>query len=158
METYRAENLARELMDKHNLSGWGFQFTNAKRILGQCNHTHRVIKLSAPLARLNNDEVVTDTILHEIAHALAGHSAGHGARWQTICREIGALPNRCADAQDTIGVPAKYIANCPKCDRQFSRHRLSAGLKARGGWCPCTGRSFDPELALKWRENRLVTR
>ena len=152
METYQAENLARQLMREHGLEGWGFQFTNAKKILGQCNYTHSVIKLSAPLARLNSDAVVLDTIKHEIAHAIAGKRAGHGPQWKTVCVRIGAQPTRCADSQDVVQPPAKYVGTCPACGNTFNRHRLSNGLKERGGWCPCTGKSFKPELSIVWRE------
>ena len=35
---------------------------------------------------------IRDTILHEIAHALAGPEARHGARWKAIARRIDATP------------------------------------------------------------------
>lgn len=43
---------------------------------------------------------VTDTILHEIAHALAGPAARHGPAWKSIARRLGATPKSCAPEND----------------------------------------------------------
>ena len=37
-------------------------------------------------------ELVTEVILHEIAHALAGPEAGHGPEWKAIAIRLGARP------------------------------------------------------------------
>lgn len=36
---------------------------------------------------------VHETILHEIAHALAGPGAGHGPKWREMARRVGARDN-----------------------------------------------------------------
>ena len=43
---------------------------------------------------------VTDTILHEIAHALAGPGAGHGPAWKATASRLGATPKSCAPESD----------------------------------------------------------
>jgi len=67
-----ARILAVTLMQQHGLVGWTFKFDHARRRFGCCNFTRRTISLSRPLTFLNDDAEVRDTILHEIAHALAG--------------------------------------------------------------------------------------
>ena len=39
-----------------------------------------------------NEEEIRDTVLHEIAHAIAGPEAGHGPLWKATARRIGATP------------------------------------------------------------------
>jgi predicted SprT family Zn-dependent metalloprotease len=43
---------------------------------------------------LNSEECVRNTVLHELAHALAGFAAHHGPDWQWWCRKLGARPER----------------------------------------------------------------
>ena len=49
-------------------------------------------------ADLSSLDQVRDTILHEIAHALVGPGHGHDAVWKRKCREVGARPERCGQA------------------------------------------------------------
>lgn len=83
---------ARDLMDRHGLEEWTLGFIAARRKLGECRSLHRRIALSRHHAVIASRELVTDTILHEIAHALAGPEAGHGPAWKVIARRIGATP------------------------------------------------------------------
>jgi predicted SprT family Zn-dependent metalloprotease len=65
---------------------------------------------------------VLDTILHEIAHALAGHKAGHGPAWKAKCAQIGAKPKRCFGRE--IKMPdGRWRAVCGGCRKLFSQHR-----------------------------------
>ena len=86
---------------------------------------------------------IRDTILHEIAHALAWTRHGertHGPRWKQICREIGAVP--CAAAKpDAIRVTTyKYLLRLKttgevvgKYHRRpaFAKHLKRMALKGR---------------------------
>jgi len=49
-----------------------------------------------------SSEQLTDTILHEIAHALAGPAAKHGPAWKAIARRLGATPKSCAPESDEV--------------------------------------------------------
>jgi predicted SprT family Zn-dependent metalloprotease len=113
--------LARDLMRKHKLNGWSFGFNQAKRNLGVCKYEQKCIELSVHFVMANDKAAVRDTILHEIAHAMAGREAGHGSKWKSICREIGAKPERC----DTeAAMPrGQWQAVCPGCQREHHRHR-----------------------------------
>lgn len=84
--------LGRELMARHGLADWSFQFHDAEKKLGVCRYREKRIQLSYSHAINGTPDQVTDTILHEIAHALAGQDAGHGPVWKAIARRLGAIP------------------------------------------------------------------
>lgn len=86
-------------MAQHGLAGWSFRFDHARRRFGSCRYRERVITLSRPLVLLNGVDEVRDTILHEIAHALTPGD-GHGGKWKSACRRIGARPVRCYTDSD----------------------------------------------------------
>ena len=84
--------MARQLMDLHGLADWTLAFVEAGGRLGDCIHDDRVIRIARAHALDHREEQVRDTVLHEIAHALAGPEAGHGPQWKAIARRIGATP------------------------------------------------------------------
>ena len=90
-------NEARSLMDRHGLEDWTFRFSTAKTRLGECRESEKVIQLSARHAVTAERGGVTDTILHEIAHALAGANARHGPAWKVIATRLGARPRARAE-------------------------------------------------------------
>ncbi len=122
MEPDAARSLAATLMQRHGLDGWRFRFDHAKRRLGCCHYGSRTISLSKPLVLLNDEAVVVDTLLHEIAHALTP-GAGHGAAWRRQAVALGATPRRCADAADVKLPPAPYALVCDGCGAHLPRYR-----------------------------------
>lgn len=98
MDQDKAGDMARDLMDDHGLALWSFAFDNAKRRCGNCDFGRRKITLSRHYVAMNDEWEIRDTILHEIAHAIAGFKAGHGPDWRKVAVRIGATPKRCADA------------------------------------------------------------
>ncbi|MCY4170164.1 MAG: SprT-like domain-containing protein [Bacteroidetes bacterium] len=86
------ENQARELMNRYGLNDWVLEFNDARRQLGACKYSTRNIVLSRVLVLNHSPEQITDVILHEIAHAIAGWEAGHGPKWKAICEQLGARP------------------------------------------------------------------
>lgn len=121
MDLDSARALARALMDEHGLAGWRLELDRAKRRAGVCRHAERTIGLSAPLTALHDEPEVRDTILHEIAHALAGPRAGHGREWAALARHIGCSGTRCV-SQDAPAVPGAWVGVCPQGHR-VDRHR-----------------------------------
>ncbi|HEX8525001.1 MAG TPA: SprT-like domain-containing protein [Tepidisphaeraceae bacterium] len=127
MNLYAARDLARELMKQHGLSGWTFRYDHARRRFGSCRYRAKVITLSKPLTFLNTEDQVRDTILHEIAHALAPED-GHGAKWKAVCRQIGANPKRCYSDEEVVSPPrreARYEIGCARCGWWHDRHRTT---------------------------------
>jgi hypothetical protein len=116
-----ARTLAHRLMQEHGLHGWRLELDRAKRRAGVCRHQQRVIGLSAPLTRLHPEAEVRDTILHEIAHALAGPQAGHGPAWAATARRIGCSAQRCVSG-DVPAVPGAWVGICQQ-GHEVERHR-----------------------------------
>jgi predicted SprT family Zn-dependent metalloprotease len=121
MDLSAARSLAVSLMAEHGLVGWRLQFDRAKRRAGICHYGDRVIGLSAPLTALHSEDEVRDTVLHEVAHALAGPAAGHGPRWRAVARRLGCSAERCMSA-DSARVPGAWVGVCPQ-GHTADRHR-----------------------------------
>ncbi len=58
-------------MDEHGLTGWTLTFGEARKRLGACRFRHHVIWISRTHALEGSAEQLLDTVLHEIAHAIA---------------------------------------------------------------------------------------
>ena len=56
----------------HGLTGWTLAFGEARTRLGACHFRHHVIRISRTHALEGSEEQIRDTVLHEIAHAIAG--------------------------------------------------------------------------------------
>ena len=137
MDPINAELLANRLMTRHGLfaAGWSFGFNRRKRSLGLCRYEQKRIELSIWFVAANDEAAVRDTVLHEIAHALAGPKAGHGPAWAAVCRRIGAAPTRTCN--DAIMPHGPYQATCPSCGQRHSRHRKP--IRARTYYCRSCG-------------------
>jgi predicted SprT family Zn-dependent metalloprotease len=103
------EALAKKLMNKYWLldAGWTFSWHNRMDHLGTCYYVSKRIQLSKKwtLAQLEQDAIsgstrgidkITDTIKHEIAHALAPRGSKHGPAWVAMCAVTGANPHKIA--------------------------------------------------------------
>jgi predicted SprT family Zn-dependent metalloprotease len=157
MDTMHAQQIATRLIAEHGLTGWRFEFNRSKHALGTCHYQRKTIYLSRPLTEVNSYDETVDTILHEIAHALAGFTAGHGPQWKTVAARIGASP--LSSSSNAVSAPAKWLSSCrtPGCTFSSSRHRLSE--RAKGYACPecCrkhNGGRYDVAYRLVWRENQ----
>lgn len=86
-----------------------------------------------------NEEQLEDTILHEVAHAIAGSRAGHGPAWKSVCREIGANPNRTVELMPgQTDELYKWESRCPTCENQNNgrgRKKHHRRGKIRRGFC-----------------------
>ncbi len=90
-------------MDEHGLTGWTLTFGEARKRLGACRFRHHVIWISRTHALEGSEEQLLDTVLHEIAHAIAGHEAGHGLLWKATARRIGKMPVSAVTSADVLG-------------------------------------------------------
>ena len=116
----RVQELAGKLLRAHGLHAWGFAYNRRKRAMGFCCYSRRSIELSIHFVVRNDMDAIVDTILHEIAHALVGPDHGHDKVWKAKCREIGATPQRCGQADMPLG---QWHATCTACGREYNRHR-----------------------------------
>lgn len=127
-----ARETARRLMVLHGLATWRFAFDRSKKRFGICSYRQCLIRLSAPLTALNTDAEVTNTILHEIAHALTPGD-GHGRRWQAMAQRIGARPDRCcSDDRAVVNRPkGQYVFKCTACSAEIDYHRMGKRLRTQ---------------------------
>ena len=155
MFQYQARDKAHELMDKYGLrkEGWKLAFDNAKRRNGACEYGTKTIYLSKHYIKLNSEELIVDTILHEIAHALTPRDAGHGPLWKAKCAEIGAMPVAVKRGMGIKQVEGKWKAECPnpECDFKVSRHRKPTS-RARYSCSKCSGRYFNWRYELTFKK------
>lgn len=130
MLLHDAQNLAFDLMAEHGLVNnelggpeWSFEFDRAVRRFGCCHWATKTISLSRSLVELNDEARVRNTLLHEIAHALAGPRNGHNRQWRSIAVAIGCDGNRLYDGS-VVAKPATTVTgHCPNCNRIIKRHR-----------------------------------
>lgn len=139
-----AWTLAQRLMREHGLVGWRFEFDRAKRRAGICRHQQRVIGLSGPITRLHPEAEVRDTILHEIAHALAGPRAGHGPRWVATARRIGCSGERCV-SEDVPQLTGAWVGVCPR-GHEVDRHRRPERVLL----CGRCRNAANPDRVFEW--------
>lgn len=152
-----AKRLAEQLMREHGLidnpidgSSWRFDFDKAVRRFGATHYGLRLITLSAKLVELNDEPRVRNTILHEIAHALCGHKAGHGKSWVTMAKAIGCDGNRLYSSAVVIQPRRSYVGTCPNCGKvvhAYRRNKIACGTcckKHNGG-------RFTAEYLFTWR-------
>lgn len=92
------ERFAIAKLEEWNLSqvGWQFVWSNNVSKLGKCSYRRKSIYLSRLWAVQLPEHEAQDTILHEIAHALAPGD-GHGRIWKQKCILVGANPSRLYD-------------------------------------------------------------
>src|SRR3954447_11945971 len=113
-----AQNMAQALLREHKLDAWSFKFDGATRRFGYCDYRNRVISVSKPLSKLNTEERVKNTILHEIAHVLTP-GANHTLRWKLAALKIGCDGEARYNGKAVVLPPTKfrykYEAVCEKC-------------------------------------------
>lgn len=148
MDLSTAMELAVRLMAQHGVEDWHFEFDNAKKRAGSCNYRERKITLSRALTQIWPDDEVRDTILHEIAHAIAGPRADHGPEWRDVARKVGARPEARYNGSDLPQVEGTWVATC-KAGHVRYRHRRPT----RPVSCGECSRKYDPDNLLNYVRN-----
>jgi hypothetical protein len=107
-----------------------------KRTLGSCKSSstnelgeRAVLRIVISKLILELPEVLRQTLLHEIAHALAGHDAGHGPEWQDWARKLGVSTDRLMSIELPKKLDRKHVATCRQCGHKLYRHRRMASGK-----------------------------
>lgn len=150
MKLLYAEKTAIKLMQEHGLIqlGWKFKFFKHSSIFGLCDYANKLIKLSTELVALNNDVEVTDTILHEIAHALTPGDK-HGKNWQNMCVHIGCRPVARFNESMAVSLKNKYVAVCIGCNKKY-KNKLPIPVR-----CSCTNDS-QTKFLLTWSQRQIT--
>ncbi|MBZ5735408.1 SprT-like domain-containing protein [Nocardioides sp. TRM66260-LWL] len=144
MDLDAALRLATALLHEHGLDDWQVRLDSAKRRAGVCRHDRRIIGLSAPLTLLHAEAEVRETVLHEIAHALAGPEHQHDAVWRAIARRIGSTGARCV-SPEAPRVEGAWRGVCPA-GHVVERHRRPERVLS----CGRCSRVFSLEHVYAW--------
>jgi predicted SprT family Zn-dependent metalloprotease len=153
MDLQEAEGRVRGLMVQHGLSDWTFRWDRAIRRFGYCLARQKVISLSQQLVALNEWPQVENTILHEVAHAIAGPGIGHGRAWKEIALRIGCTGERCYNGTEVRTPAAKFIGACPGCGVTVQRNRRKRIACSRCCKTHANG-YFDARFLFRWSENK----
>jgi predicted SprT family Zn-dependent metalloprotease len=141
---------AEELISSHLDASWSFAFDNAKRRAGLCDYTRKRISLSRYLTARYDDETNRQTLLHEIAHALAGSGAAHGAAWKRTARALGYTGGVTHHGEPANEL-APWVGLCPAGHIAY-RHRKAA----RATSCAKCSPRFDDRFLFVWRRRDIT--
>ena len=152
-DLHRVTKWAEALIALHLTPGeWTFGFDNAKKRAGQCNWNTKRITVSRYLAAGAEDEDIHQTLLHEIAHAMAGSRAGHGAKWKATAESIGYVGSRLYDSSiTTANEVAPWVGTCPAGHLHY-RHRRPKTVMA----CGRCSKRFDHANTIAWEERTIT--
>ena len=114
-----------KLLCKHGLNDWSACLDDSISRAGACKYSARQISLARLFIRKASEQEIRDTILHEIAHALAGIEHHHDAVWRKIAKEIGCTAQRC---HDIVFSPPRWIVQCPNGCFANTRNRRIRGV------------------------------
>ncbi len=142
LEAFAAAKIAEHLPPE----GWTFSWLKTKRTMGICNFRTKMISASRVYVGVASVQQLENTVLHEIAHAIAGFAAAHGPAWERACVEIGAEPKRLFDAS-TISPPYTWARSCKVCG-PVAKYFTKPRSKRSHSCVKCSGGAFNPEFVL----------
>lgn len=90
--------LAEMLIERHlPNTRWSFNWNRQTKGFGLCKYSSTKITLSERI-QYETEDAIEQTILHEIAHALAGPGHRHNKVWKQVARSIGVRNPRATRA------------------------------------------------------------
>ena len=146
----RIEIWARALIRLHLDETWSFGFDSAKRRLGACHYQAKRITVSRYLVPLLEDDEIHQTLLHEVAHAIAGPEANHNAEWLRVARELGYEGDARHPSPGAVDL-APWVGECP--NGHLSYRYREPQREASCGRC---ARHFTRSALIRW-EYREIT-
>lgn len=141
---------AQALIALHLDESWTFDFDNAKRRAGLCDYQRRRITVSRYLAARFEDDEIHQTLLHEVAHALAGHTAGHGPAWKRMARDLGYVGGT-THRGETATELAPWVGRCPSGHTTYRHRRPSSETS-----CAVCSRRFDRRYLFTWTRREIT--
>ena len=148
-ELQRVRIWADALIAQHLDPSWSFGFDNAKRRAGLCDYTRKRISVSRYLAARHDDDDNHQTLLHEVAHALAGPGAGHGPQWKRVARDLGYVGGTTHHGETAVEL-APWVGVCPAGHVAY-RHRRPA----RATSCAKCAPRFDERNLFSWTRREI---
>lgn len=149
-DLHRVRLWAEALITAHLDSSWSFAFDNAKRRAGQCDYTRKRISVSRYLTARYDDDTNHQTLLHEVAHALAGVKAGHGPKWKAIAHDLGYVGGVTHHGETAVEL-APWVGTCPAGHLAY-RHRRPT----RATSCVKCAPRFDERFLFTWTRREIT--
>ncbi|MFB8388219.1 SprT-like domain-containing protein [Microbacterium sp. NPDC055910] len=149
-ELHRVRRWAEALIVTHLDSSWTFAFDNAKRRAGLCDYRRKRISMSRYLTARYDDDDNHQTLLHEVAHALAGPAAGHGREWLRVARDLGYVGGTTHRGETATDL-APWVGRCPAGHLAY-RHRRPA----RAMSCATCAPRFDERNLFSWTRREIT--
>jgi len=143
-ELSQVRKWADALIRLHLDDSWSFAFDNASKRAGLCDYGKKRISVSRHLAARWDDDEVHQTLLHEVAHAMAGPAAGHGPAWKRIAAELGYVGGTTHSGEIAVE-RARWKGFCKR-GHTYVRFRRPT----RAGSCGKCSRTYDPENVILW--------
>lgn len=156
------------LLLQHSVSGqWRVTVASGMgRRLGTCNWTKKHIRLSDRLLSHSSHEQILDTVLHEVAHAIAHERHGlnikpHGAEWKHYAVLLGARPRASVpptpeQRELSRALRAARTAQRSRAKRTTGAKPYGATLHATPFFVPSIGRVIAQGDVLVWRGEHFV--
>jgi len=136
------------LVRRHLGKDWSFAMDHARTRLGCCHYEEKKITCSAYLVAYLADDEVEQVILHEIAHALVGHAAGHGKKWVRQAQALGYTGGRTIDVPEAR-LSARWLGRCGA-GHEVLRHRRPS----RTVYCGACAKSGKRRI-ITWHDRGL---
>jgi predicted SprT family Zn-dependent metalloprotease len=107
-----------------------------RKRMGQTRYTKCEIGLTLAYVELNGWDIISQVVLHEMAHALVGPGNGHGPVWKRKARELGLRNPRAAMSDPELKGPARpelpVAVTCPRHGLIMRKARMpKAGARYR---------------------------
>ena len=135
----------RKIAEHLDLENWKFEFDSAKRRAGLCNYTEQKIQLSKYHVDIHTVDENMQVVLHEIAHAMSGHEAGHSKVWLNTAKKIG-YRNEKFTGKEIATQFAPWVGFCPAGHEHFRYRKPTRALA-----CGLCSRAFSKANLIEWR-------
>lgn len=132
-------NLARKLLDEHGYHFIRIEVRLARKYLALAvqKGKERILRLNKYTMVTASEEEFTDTILHEIAHFMAGLHNGHNDVWKRACMSIGARPQKYYTGDKKVTPEKEWRSYCTACGKtcRWTHRKRSKIAEYRSGCC-----------------------
>ena len=125
-------------------------FDNAKRRAGLCDYTRKRISVSRYLAARYDDDTNHQTLLHEVAHALAGRGCRARPRWKAVARDLGYVGGATHDGETATEL-APWIGGCAAGHVAYRHRRVT-----RPTSCAKCAPRFDERFLFAWTRREIT--
>jgi len=114
------------------------EFDIKGQVAGYAYYRQNKIRLNPKAFELEPEDMMEDTVPHELAHLYARKHFGrgikpHGREWKTIMRALGVEPKRCHSyALPKARKHKTHTVHCEKCGKAFELTKIRINKMRKG--------------------------